>query len=177
MLAHGISAGGLFMLCGALYERLHTRDLRDMGGLWARFSALSPIMLFFVVASLGLPGLGNFLGEFLILLGTFPAHPAVAVVAAGGLILSAVYSLSLMQRAFHGKPREETPLRDLNRREIATLGVLIGGPDRAWPVPAADSGSVAGADAGVAGAVHAEHRPRRSQGPGRGIGAADRQGQ
>ncbi len=127
MLAHGISAGGLFMLCGALYERLHTRDLRDMGGLWARFSLLPPVALFFVVASLGLPGLGNFLGEFLILLGTFPAHPAVAVAAAGGLILSAVYSLSLMQRAFHGKPREETPLRDLNRREVVTLGLLMAG--------------------------------------------------
>ncbi len=124
MLAHGISAGGLFILCGELYERLHTRDLTEMGGLWSRFSYLPPIALFFVVASLGLPGLGNFLGEFLILLGTFQAHPAVAVVAASGLILSAVYSLILMQRAFHGKPKSDTRLADLNRREIATLGTL-----------------------------------------------------
>jgi NADH-quinone oxidoreductase subunit M len=125
ILAHGVSAGGLFILCGELYERLHTRDLREMGGLWARFSYLPPIGLFFVVASLGLPGLGNFLGEFLILLGTFKTQPAVAVVATGGLILSAVYSLVLMQRAFHGKPKDATPLVDLNRREIATLATLM----------------------------------------------------
>jgi|SRR3984885_11445554 len=125
MLAHGISSGGLFILCGQLFERLHTHDLRKMGGLWARFSRLPPIALFFVVASLGLPGLGNFLGEFLILLGTFKTYPSVTVVAACGLILSAVYSLILMQRAFHGKPSDEDKLRDLNRREIATLGTLM----------------------------------------------------
>lgn len=125
MLAHGVAAGALFILCGELYERLHTRDLRAMGGLWARFSILPPIALFFVVASLGLPGLGNFLGEFLILLGAFKTHPGLTAVATGGLILSAVYSLSLLQRTFHGKPRDETPLQDLNRREIATLATLM----------------------------------------------------
>jgi NADH-quinone oxidoreductase subunit M len=125
MLAHGISCAGLFILCGELYERLHTHDLRKMGGLWARFSTLPPIALFFTVASLGLPGLGNFLGEFLILLGTFKTHPAVTVVATGGLILSAVYSLSLMQRAFYGKPSDESKLLDLNARQIATLATLM----------------------------------------------------
>jgi len=125
MLAHGISAGGLFMLCGELYERLHSRDLRKMGGLWARFSYLPPVALFFAVASLGLPGLGNFLGEFLILLGTFKTHPGVTVFAASGLILSAVYALMLVQRAFQGKPKGEKRLRDLNRREIATLSALM----------------------------------------------------
>jgi NADH-quinone oxidoreductase subunit M len=125
MLAHGISSAGLFILCGQLFERLHTHDLRKMGGLWARLSRLPPLALFFVVASLGLPGLGNFLGEFLILLGTFKTHPSVTVVAASGLILSAAYSLILMQRAFHGKPSEESKLLDLNRREIATLGALM----------------------------------------------------
>jgi NADH-quinone oxidoreductase subunit M len=125
MLAHGLSSGGLFILCGELYERLHSHDLRKMGGLWARFSYLPPVALFFTVASLGLPGLGNFLGEFLILLGTFRAHPSVTVVAAGGLILSAVYSLILMQRAFHGKPSGENKLQDLNRREMAALGTIM----------------------------------------------------
>jgi NADH-quinone oxidoreductase subunit M len=125
ILAHGISSGALFILCGELYERLHTHDLRKMGGLWARFSYLPPIALFFTLASLGLPGLGNFLGEFLILLGTFNGHPSVTVVATGGLILSAVYSLILMQRAFQGKPSGDDDLQDLNRREIATLGTLM----------------------------------------------------
>jgi NADH-quinone oxidoreductase subunit M len=125
ILAHGISSGALFILCGELYERLHTHDLRKMGGLWARFSYLPPIALFFTLASLGLPGLGNFLGEFLILLGTFNGHPSVTVVATGGLILSAVYSLILMQRAFQGKPSGGNDLQDLNPREIATLGTLM----------------------------------------------------
>ncbi len=125
ILAHGIAAGGLFMLCGELYERLHTHDLRQMGGLWARFSYLPPLALFFIVASLGLPGLGSFLGEFLILLGTFKAHMGITVVAAGGLILSAVYLLMLMQRAFQGKPSDRPGrLRDLDRREIVTLATL-----------------------------------------------------
>jgi NADH-quinone oxidoreductase subunit M len=125
ILAHGISSAGLFILCGELYERLHTHDLRQMGGLWARFSFLPPIALFFTVASLGLPGLGNFLGEFLILLGAFSTHPGVTVVATGGLILSAVYSLILMQRAFHGTPGDDSKLLDLNTRELVTLATLM----------------------------------------------------
>src|SRR6202453_5099707 len=103
ILAHGISAAGLFILVGDLSERLDSRDLRKMSGLWARFSNLPQFGLFFILASLGLPGLGNFLGEFLILLGTFKAHPRMAMLATVGLVLSAVYSLILMQRAFYGK--------------------------------------------------------------------------
>jgi NADH-quinone oxidoreductase subunit M len=125
ILAHGISAAGLFILCGELYERLDTRDLREMGGLWGRFSNLPQFGLFFILASLGLPGLGNFLGEFLILLGTFETHPQMAMLGAVGLVLSAVYSLILMQRAFYGKGRVETPLPDLDRREFAILGTLM----------------------------------------------------
>jgi NADH-quinone oxidoreductase subunit M len=124
ILAHGLSAGGLFMLAGQLYERLHTRDLSQMGGLAARLSRMPPLALFFVAASLGLPGLGNFLGEFLVLAGTFPAHPWVAAVAASGLVLSAIYSLLIMQRAFHGPAREERPLPDLSLRELGALGTL-----------------------------------------------------
>jgi NADH-quinone oxidoreductase subunit M len=125
ILAHGISAAGLFILCGELYERLDTRDLREMGGLWARFSKLPQFGLFFILASLGLPGLGNFLGEFLILLGTFKAHPQMAMLGAVGLVLSAVYSLILMQRAFYGKAASEAPIPDLDRREFAILSTLM----------------------------------------------------
>jgi len=127
MLAHGISAGALFMLCGEIYERLHTRDLRDMGGLWARFPFLPPIALFFGAASLGLPGMGNFVGEFLILLGTFKVAPVVAIVAATGLILAAVYALMMVQRAFFGpvKLGENAMLADLNGREVVTMLSLM----------------------------------------------------
>jgi NADH-quinone oxidoreductase subunit M len=125
ILAHGISAAGLFILVGELSERLETRDLRQMGGLWARFSNLPQFGLFFILASLGLPGLGNFLGEFLILLGTFKTHPQMAMLAAIGLVLSAVYSLILMQRTFYGKSATEAPLPDLDRREFAILSTLM----------------------------------------------------
>jgi NADH-quinone oxidoreductase subunit M len=125
ILAHGISAAGLFILVGELSERLETRDLRKMGGLWSRFSNLPQFGLFFILASLGLPGLGNFLGEFLILLGTFRTHPQMAMVAAVGLVLSAVYSLILMQRTFYGKAGSATPLPDLDRREFAILSTLM----------------------------------------------------
>lgn len=124
ILAHGLSAGALFIIAGEIHERLRTRDLRRMGGLWSRFSWLPPLALFFVAASLGLPGLGNFLGEFLVLAGTFTAHPWVATVGASGLILSAIYSLSLMQRAFQGQSSSDRPLPDLTGREVATLGTL-----------------------------------------------------
>jgi NADH-quinone oxidoreductase subunit M len=102
MVAHGISAGALFILCGQLYERLHTRDLRQMGGLWARIAWLPAITLFFAAASLGLPGLGNFVGEFLILLGAFKNYPWIVSIATGGLILAVVYSLMMIQKAFYG---------------------------------------------------------------------------
>ena len=131
MLAHGISAGALFILCGEIYERLHTRDLRKMGGLWSRFPYLPPITLFFVAASLGLPGLGNFIGEFLILIGSWPADPIVTIAASTGLILAAVYSLMMIQRAFHGPTQEDghgdgnEKLQDLNARELGMLGSLM----------------------------------------------------
>jgi NADH-quinone oxidoreductase subunit M len=126
MIAHGISAGALFILCGEIYERLHTRDLRKMGGLWSRFPYLPPIVLFFCAASLGLPGLGNFVGEFLILLGTFPVNIPVTLFAASGLVLAAVYSLILVQRALHGAPKEETTkLGDLSRRELTLILTLM----------------------------------------------------
>jgi NADH-quinone oxidoreductase subunit M len=125
MLAHGISAGALFVLCGEIYERLHTRDLRLMGGLWTRFSFLPPIALFFIAASLGLPGLGNFVGEFMILLGSFPVAPVLTVIATGGLILAAVYSLLLMQRAFYGPAKTEERMEDLSPREITVMLSLM----------------------------------------------------
>jgi NADH-quinone oxidoreductase subunit M len=126
MLAHGLSAGALFILCGEIYERLHTRELSKMGGLWARFRYLPPIALFFSIAALGMPGLGNFVGEFLILLGTWTISPLITVIASTGLIVGAVYSLILVQRAFHGAPAQGAPpLQDLGKRELCMMGVLM----------------------------------------------------
>lgn len=129
MVAHAFSAAGLFMISGQLYERLHTRDMRQMGGLFGRLGALPGFALAFVVASLGMPGTGNFIGEFLILFGAFEVVPWVVAIAGFGLVLSAVYSLVLMHRVYWGTPREESTIARLDRREYAmllgTLSIVI----------------------------------------------------
>jgi NADH-quinone oxidoreductase subunit M len=125
MLAHGISASALFMLAGGLQERLHTRDMRRMGQLWAVVPRMAAIALFFSVAALGLPGLGNFIGEFLALQGAYRTSPAVAAAAALGLIVAPVYSLILMQRVFHGHAAESHQVADCGARELAGFGVLM----------------------------------------------------
>jgi NADH-quinone oxidoreductase subunit M len=128
MLAHGISTGALFVLVGALQERIHTRDMRLMGGLWATLPRLSAYGMFFAIASLGLPGLGNFIGEFLILLGSFHTSVVLTVIAAGGLVAGAAYALLLVQRAFHGSPSPTLGVAkaiDLTAPHLAVMGVLV----------------------------------------------------
>ena len=130
MIAHGLSAGALFILCGEIQERLGTRDLRQMGGLWSRLPNLPPLLLFFAVATLGLPGLGNFVGEFLILSGAFVVAPWVTVAASSGLILAVVYSLIMVQRALQGPvagvvANPQLNLVDLSMRELTMLVSLV----------------------------------------------------
>jgi NADH-quinone oxidoreductase subunit M len=125
MLAHGVSTGALFIICGEVYERIHTRELGKMGGLWRRMPHLASIALFFAVASLGLPGLGNFVGEILILFGSFRVDQGAAIIAATGLILAAAYALLIMHRAFHGPVGDTEALDDLNSREFTLLMILV----------------------------------------------------
>ncbi len=125
MLAHGVSTGALFITAGAVQARLHTRDMRNFGGLWATLPRLSAIGMFFAIASLGLPGLGNFIGEFLILLGAYQAHPAFAVAGTLGVIAAAAYALLLVQKAFHGPPRATPPAPDLHAPHMAVMAALI----------------------------------------------------
>lgn len=125
MLAHGISSAGLFALAGSLERRLGRRELASMGGLWAAAPRLSGLGLLFALASLGLPGLGNFVGEFLVLLGAFRLNPFLAALGAVGIVFATVYALWLVQRAFHGPPRIELgAMPDVNPREAVVLGVL-----------------------------------------------------
>lgn len=126
MIAHGLSASALFVLCGQLYERLHTRDLREMGGLWARLPWLPAIMMFFIAASLGLPGTGNFVGEFLILAGAWPVAPLVAALGTGGLVFATAYSLALVHRSMFGPARSDTPVVGASLRELVMLLSLVG---------------------------------------------------
>ncbi len=128
MLAHGLSAAALFMLAGGLQLRYHTRDMGKMSGLWATLPMLSAMALFFSVAAVGMPGLGNFVGEFLSLLGAFQTNRIATVFAAFGLVLSAVYTLWVIQRVFHGPvqtPAVTAPVHDLSRVELLTYAAMV----------------------------------------------------
>jgi NADH-quinone oxidoreductase subunit M len=125
MIAHGFSTAALFMIAGALQQRLHTRDMNQMGGLWANMPRMGAVTLFFVLASLGLPGLGNFVAEFLVLLGLFQANIWMAVLAASGLIVGAVYSLILLQRSFQGAPDDSRQLPDFGALEMLAMAVMM----------------------------------------------------
>ena len=129
MLAHGLSAAALFMLAGGLQHRIHTRNMGDMGGLWTQVPRMAVVAVFFSVAALGMPGLGNFVGEFLALLGAFQTNIPATVIAAFGLILASVYSLWVIQKVFHGEYSgehfDEAKLTDLSRREMFYFGAMM----------------------------------------------------
>ena len=124
ILCHGISTGALFFLTGGLQERIHTRDLDRMGGLWAAMPRMGAALMLFAMASLGLPGLGNFLGEFLVLLGVFKVSPVLAVLASAGFVTSCVYSLWIVQRTLHGKNPEGWKPPDLSGRETTVMAAM-----------------------------------------------------
>jgi NADH-quinone oxidoreductase subunit M len=123
MLAHGVSTGALFMLAGILYERRHTYEIAQFGGLATPMPTYSTFFLFIVLASVGLPLLNGFIGEFLVLSGAFQAKMWWGVVGATGVIWSACYLLWMYQRVFFGKVQHEenNRLPDLNLRERTAL--------------------------------------------------------
>jgi NADH-quinone oxidoreductase subunit M len=125
MIAHGISTGALFIIAGTLHQRIQTRDMGQMGGLWTGLPMMGGMALLFVMASLGLPGLGNFIAELLILNGTFPVHPVISVIATLGLVASTLYALRLMQKVFLGKEERHWAIPDLDVRELLMLGSLV----------------------------------------------------
>jgi NADH-quinone oxidoreductase subunit M len=126
MLAHGISTGGLFMLSGILYERRHTYEISEYGGLATPMPVYATFFLFMMLASVGLPLLNGFIGEFLVLSGAFQARPVYGIIGATGVIWSAGYLLWLYQRVFFGKVKHalNETLPDLSLRERTAL----------WPV-------------------------------------------
>jgi NADH-quinone oxidoreductase subunit M len=124
IVCHGVSTGALFIAAGAIQERLRTRDLGAMGGYWSEAPRLGAATLVFALASLGLPGLGNFAAEFIILFGAFRTAPVVTAVASLGLIAATIYALSLFRRIFQG-PRAPGPaLGDIGLREVAVFAAL-----------------------------------------------------
>jgi len=132
MVNHGISTGALFLMVGYLYERTHTRDLAAYGGLAAVAPAIAATFLVITLSSIGLPGTNGFVGEFLVLIGTFTSRVLagavpLAVIGATGVILGAVYMLWLYQRVFFGPPRKAAGhgLQDLTVREWFTVAPLL----------------------------------------------------
>jgi NADH-quinone oxidoreductase subunit M len=131
MLSHGVSTGALFLCVGIIYERRHTREIAEFGGIATRMPVYSTMFLIIALSSLGLPLLNGFIGEFLILVGTFsstvPFARTFAILGASGVILSAVYLLWMLQRVLFGeidKP-ENAKLEDLDWREKVALAPLV----------------------------------------------------
>jgi NADH-quinone oxidoreductase subunit M len=139
MVSHGLSTGALFLLVGFLYERRHTREIADFGGIASVAPIYAGVFLIVALSSLGLPGLNGFVGEFLVILGAFARNRVWAVIAATGVVLAALYLLWAYQRVFHGpiEIEENRTVRDLSFREglavvpLVAAIVLIG----VWPKP------------------------------------------
>jgi NADH-quinone oxidoreductase subunit M len=125
MICHGISTGALFMIVGMLYERIHTRDVTKMGGLWSTVPRLAGVAMVFAMASLGLPGTGNFVGEFLVIFGVFPVNVAVTVAALLGIVAATVYSLRIIQTTFHGPVVTKWEITDMSLREMLMMTPMV----------------------------------------------------
>lgn len=126
-LSHGIVAGALFLIVGVVYDRMHSRAIATYEGLVHRMPAYAAMFMLFMLASVGLPGTGGFVGEVLILVGIFQVNTWVAALTATGLILGAVYMLYLYRRVIFGKLTKESLMKilDLTPREIAVFAPLV----------------------------------------------------
>lgn len=125
MITHGISTGALFVLAGTIYERIHTREITSMGGFWNKAPFMGTIGLIFVLASLGLPGLGNFVAEFLTLIGAWQANQVLTVFATIGVVAATAYSLRIMQKVFLGNFSSDKIIPDLSLREKIIMVPLV----------------------------------------------------
>ncbi|MFW6372326.1 MAG: complex I subunit 4 family protein [Thermodesulfobacteriota bacterium] len=121
MVNHGITTSALFILVGILEERGHSRQLGDYHGLWHRMPVFSGFFLFFAMAAVGLPGLNNFIGEILILMGAFQEWPAAGIIGFIGIVLTLIYILRLVQNLLFGPVDDRMPGNDITHREAAVL--------------------------------------------------------
>lgn len=124
---HGISTSGLFLCAGLIYDRTHTRQMKELGGLADPMGRLAGFLAIMMLSSVGLPGLNGFIGEFLVLLGAWASSKTLTVLAASGVVLGAVYLLKMYQAAMLGRPArsEYRNLPDLGRRESLALTLLV----------------------------------------------------
>ena len=139
MISHGFISGALFLCVGVLYDRLHSREIATYGGVARSMPAFAAFMMFFSMANVGLPGTSGFVGEFLVILGTFKVSPLYAGIAATTLIFGAAYTLWMVKRVVYGKITSEqvAALKDISNREklflvLLAAAVLVVG---VWPFP------------------------------------------
>jgi len=128
MINHGLSTGALFFLCGMLYERRHTYEISEYGGISAVMPIFAALFMIVTLSSIGLPGLNGFVGEFLVLAGSFRTHPWLAGLATVGVILAAYYMLRMYGRVMFGplEREENRGLVDVGARELAILLPIVG---------------------------------------------------
>lgn len=129
MVAHGVSSAAMFALAGGIQHRIHTRDLRQMGGLWTTVPRTGAIATFFLIAALGMPGLGNFVGETMVLFGAFQMDKTITIFAALGLIIAPVYALKVIQQAFQGELNtshyDASKMTNLKGHELVMMGSMM----------------------------------------------------
>jgi NADH-quinone oxidoreductase subunit M len=126
MVSHPLTTGALFLLVGMVYERLHTREIGDMGGIWKPAPVLTGLFVATMFAGIGLPGFSGFVGEFLSLAGSFIYNRPFAIVATSGVILAALYMLWSFQRAFTGRAKDAIArMRDVELREVLVVAPLV----------------------------------------------------
>jgi NADH-quinone oxidoreductase subunit M len=127
MISHGIVSAALFLSVGVIYDRMHTREIEDYGGVVNTMPKYSIFFMVFILASLGLPGTSGFVGEFLVLMGVFKVNYLVSLLAATGVVLSACYSLWLYRRVVFGEVTNDNvkSLKDINKFEVMTLLPLL----------------------------------------------------
>ncbi|MGB5345001.1 MAG: NADH-quinone oxidoreductase subunit M, partial [Woeseia sp.] len=142
MISHGLISGAMFLCVGVLYDRMHSRQIADYGGVANTMPTFAAFFVLFAMANAGLPGTSGFVGEFMVIIASFKANFWFAFLAATTLILGAAYTLWMIKRVVYGKVANEKvqALQDLNRREFIVLGVLafavllVG----LWPAPLVD---------------------------------------
>ena len=142
MISHGLISGALFFCIGVLYDRVHSRQIHDYGGVVNTMPVFASFMVLFAMANAGLPGTSGFVGEFLVILSSFRANFWYAFLAATTLILGAAYTLWLVKRVIFGAVANDkvAQLEDLNPREFLVLGVLAAAVLLLglWPAPLLD---------------------------------------
>ena len=124
MANHGLSISALFIMVGMIGERIVSRNFSDLGGLWARMPIFSAFFLFFALASMGLPGLNNFVGEILLLVGIFEARPLIGILSFAGLIFTVIYILRMVKDTLFGEPKTTHAWVNVNVREVDILTIM-----------------------------------------------------